>query len=404
MNLYIIIIVLILLILYNIQGTIVTSLSSNTEYSIGIVNNDITLKFTKLLVKLSKLNIKLIYYSKSNELLSDLNNNVIQFGIDNENNYLDGYLGLNSYKNNKLDNLRHITGIYYNYYYFITNIISNNNLNNISNIHDLKDFYKNNKRHFIVGTEELYSVSFNGLMILLYMYGLKPINISSRDKNKVYDEYTIFYMNLDIDTLMNDFNNNKCDGIFLLNIYNYSYIRKLIDNKDVLFLDITFKDTPLDRLYNYFYTKNVTISNYNEDLDSTYTFVSKSVKFVLLSNNKVDNNVVYKLTETYYKNNTILINNLLENDSENSYNTEEHNIFEPIDMIFSDTNSKIHPGAHKYIESLGFIIKKKNPLFKPISNIFLDDSELQLDFYENNKKTIKHYWKYDKIGLNNFLI
>ena len=404
MNLYIIIIVLILLILYNIQGTIVTSLSSNTEYSIGIVNNDITLKFTKLLVKLSKLNIKIIYYTKSTELLSDLNNNVIQFGIDNENNYLDSYLGLNSYKSNKLVNLRHITGIYYNYYYFITNILSKNNLNNISSIHDLKDFYKNNKRHFIVGTEELYSVSFNGLMILLYMYGLKPINISSRDKNKVYDEYTIFYMNLDIDTLMNDFNNNKCDGIFLLNIYNYSYIRKLIDNKDVLFLDITFKDTPLDSLYNYFYTKNVTISNYNEDLDSTYTFVSKAVKFVLLSNNKVDNSIVYKLMESYYKNNTILINNILENDSENSYNTEEHNIFEPIDMIFSDNNSKIHPGAYKYIKSLGFIMNQQTSIFESNINIFLDNSELQLDLYENNKKTIKNYWKYDKIGLNNFLI
>ena len=403
MNLYIIIIFLILLIIYNIQGTIVKSFESNIEYTIGIINNDITLKFTKLLVKLTKLNIKIVYYTKSKELLSDLNNNVIQFAIDNENNYLDSYFGLNSYKE-KFINLRHITGVYYNYYYFITNIINKSNLNNITDIHDLKNFYKNNKRHFIVVTEEINSISFNGLMILLYMYGFKPINISSRDKNKVYDDNTIFYMNTDIDTLISQFNNNKCDGIFLLNIYNYRYIRKLIDNKDVLFLDITFKNTPLDSLYNYFYTKNVTISNFNEDLDSTYSFVSKAVKFVLLSNNKVKNNIVHKLIETYYKNNTILINNLLETDSENSYNTDEHNIFEPIDMIFSDNNTKIHHGAYNYIKSLGFIFNKKNNSFQKNNAIFSNNSEIRDGFYENNKNSIKYYWKYDKIGLNKFII
>ena len=403
MNLYIIIIILILLIIYNIQGTIAKSFDSNTKYTIGIINNDITLKFTKLLVKLSKLNITIVIYDKSKELLTDLNNNVIQFCIDNENNYLDSYFGLNSYKSNKLLNLRHITGIYYNYYYFITNIISNNNLNNISNIHDLKDFYKNNKRHFIVGTEEPNSVSFNGLLILLYMYGLKPIHIQHRDTNKVYDDDTIFYMNYDIDTLIQQFTENKCDGIFLLNIYNYSYIRHLIDTKDVLFLDITFKNTPLDSLYSYFYTKNVTISNFSEDLDSTYSFVSKAVKFVLLSNNNTNNDIVYKLIETYYKNNTILINNVLENDSENSYNLEDHNIFEPIDMIFSDNNTKIHQGAHKYIKSLGFIFNKKHSSVDSNNTQELDNSEIHQDVYENNN-SIKYYWKYDKIGLNKFII
>jgi len=388
MNLYIIIIFLIILILYNIQNRVTKSFDNNIEYSIGIINNDITLKFTKLLVELSSMNIKIISYTKNKELLEDLNNNKIQFAIDNENNYLDSYLGLNNYKNNKLVNLRHVTGVYYNYYYFITNIINKNDLTVINNIDDLKNFYTINNRHFIVGTEEIGSVSFNGLMILLYMYGFNPVNILNKNDNEEYDKNTIFYINYNIDTLIQNFNENKCDGIFIVNIYNYNYIRELIDTKDVLFLDTTFKNTPLDSIYSYFYTKTISISNFNEDLDSTYSFVTKAVKFVLVSNNKVNNDIVYKLIQSYYQNNTILINHLLENNIENEYNREDHNIFEPIDMIFSDKNSKIHKGAYKYIKSLGFILSQSQK------------NQLELD----SNTQLKHYWKYDKIGLNNFLI
>jgi TRAP-type uncharacterized transport system substrate-binding protein len=384
MNLYIIIIFLIILILYNIQNRVTQSFDNNIEYSLGIINNDITLKFTKLLVELSSMNIKIISYTKNKELLEDLNNNKIQFAIDNENNYLDSYLGLNNYKNNKLVNLRHVTGVYYNYYYFITNIINKNDLNVINNIDDLKNFYKTNNRHFIVGTEEIGSVSFNGLMILLYMYGFNPVNILNKNDSEKYDKNTIFYINYNIDILIHNFNENKCDGIFIVNIYNYNYIRELIDTKDVLFLDTTFKNTPLDSIYSYFYTKSISISNFNEDLDSTYSFITKAVKFVLLSNNKVNNDIVYNLIQSYYQNNTILINHLVEND----YNSEDHNIFEPIDMIFSDKNSKIHKGAYKYIKSLGFILNQSQK------------NQLELD----SNTQLKHYWKYDKIGLNNFLI
>jgi len=383
MNLYIIIIFLIIFILINIQKDIFTSIDVKDKYIIGILKNEKTIKFTTLLLKLANSNIDIVLYDKSSKLLTDLNKNIIQFGIDNENNFLDSYLGLNAYKNNKLLNLRYISGIYYNYYYLITNIIHDDKLNQISNVHDLKLFYNTYKRHLIIGTEDKNSESFNGLMILLYMYGFKPIDILKKDDNLEYEDNVVFYVNYDIDSLINKFNNNVCDAVFIINIYNYEKIRSLIDKKDVLFLNITFNNTILNDIYSYFYNKNISISNFSEDLDSTYSFETKAVKLLLLSNNKTNNKVVNTLIKTYYENNIFLINNLIGNDLD-----EEHNIFEPIDMIYINENIKIHKGAYKYMKSLGFI---------------LDDNvkkQLELSKYEN----FKNYWKYDKIGLNKFVL
>ena len=215
------------------------------------------------------------------------------------------------------------------------------------------------------------------------MYGFTPVNINSKDSNKKYSEHTVFYANYNIDDLIHKFNKNNIDAIYLVNVYNYNKIRSILNEKDVIFLDITFKNTIFNDIFsNYFYNKTLTISNMDEDIDSTYTFETKANRILLIGNNMTDKNIVEEVIKKYYTHNNTLINELLENNKKDI----DHNTFEPIDMVYINKYIKLHEGAYKYMKSLGFIINEN------IKN------KLEINKNEN----LKNYWKYDKIGLNTF--
>jgi len=388
MNLYIIIIVLVLFILYYIQSDIFKKISFTNTYIIGIPNNNNIKKFIKIFLEiLGNDSITLKIYDSHYTLLNDLNASKINFGITYENNLLESQLGLNMYRNNKLSDLQFVSGLFYNYQYFITNILykDENKIEPLSVVHDIKHFYTIYNRHFIIGTEQTMSESYNGLLVLLYMYGLNPVNINDKDDNITYSDNTIFIANYDIDELMIKFKKNDIDGIYLINIYNYKKIRDIIDDKDVIFLNITYENTIFNDIYsNYYFDKTITISNLSNDIDSTYTFETKMNRIVLISNNTTDNKIVNTLINSYYINNNILINTLLENNK----NTLEHFTFEPIDMIYVNKYIKIHEAAYNYMKSLGYIIDTK--------------TKNSLDV--NKNENYKHYWKYDKIGGKEFII
>ena len=387
MNLSIIILFLVILILYNIQSNIFTKITYTNEYTLGITNNNNVIRFTRLFLQLTDLKINIKNYSDSSKLLEDVNNNTIDFAITNEDNLMDSHLGLNSFSNNKLDNLRFITGLYYNYQYFLTDLIHSDTNKSIylKDINDIKNFYTIYNRHIIIGTEETYSDSFMSLIILLYVYGFNPINIKSKDTSKKYSENTVFYANYNSDELFDKFNKNGIDAIYIVNIYNYSKIRELINTKDVLFLDVNYNNTIFNDVFsNYFYKKNITISNFSEDLDSTYSFETKASRILLICNKNTNKDAVENLIKLYYTNNNMIINKLLENSDLN----EEHTTFEPLDMAYINKYIKIHEGSYNYMKQLGFIIN--------------DSIKKQITL--NNNENYKHYWKYNKIGLNKFTL
>ena len=359
MNLYIIIIVLVLFILYYIQYDIFKKISFTNTYIIGIPNNNNIKKFIKIFLEiLGNDSITLKIYDSHYTLLNDLNASKINFGITYENNLLESQLGLNMYRNNKLSDIQFVTGLFYNYQYFITNILykDENKIEPLSVVHDIKHFYTIYKRHFIIGTEQSSSESYNGLLVLLYMYGLNPVNIIDKDDNIPYSDNTVFIANYEIDELMIKFKKNDIDGIYLINIYNYKKIRDIIDDKDVIFLNITYNNTIFNDIYsNYYFDKTITISNLSNDIDSTYTFETKMNRIVLISNNTTDNKIVNTIINSYYINNNYLINILLENNKK----TLEHFTFEPIDMIYVNKYIKIHDSAYNYMKSLGYIIDNK---------------------------------------------
>ena len=182
---------------------------------------------------------------------------------------------------------------------------------------------------------------------------------------------------------MLNFTKNLIDGIFLINIYNYTKIREAINIKDVLFLNITFNNTIFNDIYsNFYYNKTITISNYNEDIDSTYSFKTKTNRILLVTNKNEDEKVVEKLMKTYYVKNNYLINILIGNINISN----EHSIFEPLDMMYVNKYINIHKGSYNYMKELGFIVN--------------EGTRKQLSLNNNDK--FNHYWKYNKIGLDEF--
>ena len=386
MNLDIIIIIAIIFIVYNLQGNIVKKITLVEDNTIGIIDYNENLSyFTNLLVKLLDTKVKIKKYKSFKSLIEDLNQNTIQFAVLPENNLVDSALGLSEYKGNVKKNLRFVTGLYYNYQYFITNKIYRDEEKSFQLISpsDLLNFYKIYNRNLILATEKVGSESFSNLMMLLNMYGFKAVNIEKFDKSKKYSENTVFYKTEDIDSILADLLKNRVDGIFINSYYNNTKVRELIDKKDVIFLDLDYQNTIFNDLFsNYFYDKTINISNLEEDLDSVYSFKTKANRLVLVANNLTSEKSVANIVQKYYENNNYLINNLIENKDIH----KEHMIFEPIDMIYVNKYIQIHSSAFKYFENLGFIIDEK--------------AKNKLEFITNDK--FKHYWKYNKIGLNKF--
>lgn len=386
MNLDIIIIIAVIYIVYSLQGNIFKKITLIEDNTIGIIDYNENLSyFTNILVKLLDTKLKIKKYKSFEGLTEDLNKNTIQFAVLPENNLVDSALGLSEYKNNVKKNLRFVTGLYYNYQYFITNKIYRNKEKSLKVLSpkDLLNFYNIYKRHLILATEEVGSESYSNLMMMLYMYGLKGVDIEKFDKSTKYSENTVFFKTENIDSIMADLLKNRVDGIFINSYYNNTKVRELIDKKDVIFLDLDYQNTIFNDLFsNYFYDKTINISNVEEDLDSVYSFKTKANRLVLVANNLTSEKSVTNIVQKYYENNNYLINNLIEN----SDIDKEHMIFEPIDMIYVNKYIKIHSSAFKYFENLGFIID--------------ENAKNKLEFITNDK--FKHYWKYNKIGLNKF--
>ena len=95
-------------------------------------------------------------YDNYFELIEELNSFKIDFAIVPEDYYMDSFLGLNVFKNNKYENNRFMMGAYFNNFYMISDIFYMDNTKEsiMANFGDILNFKKINNRNFIIGTEE----------------------------------------------------------------------------------------------------------------------------------------------------------------------------------------------------------------------------------------------------------
>lgn len=388
------IIIIVLFLVKYTYSNILTSIDTTKSYSIGIIKNEGDIStISKLLASYASrenINIKIFSFDNNKKLLEALNRNDVNFSIQDEDYVIDSILGLNMFDNKPLKNLRFICGLFFNYYYFITDILYKDESKQIKieNVEDIRNFYSIYQRHFVIGTEEIGSISFSNLIVLLYMYGFKPVNIIKRDATKTYDSNTIFYSLGSIDKIFQKFNQDLIDGIFVMRTNNNTYITQTSNDKDVIFLNITFNNTIFDKLFSlYFYKTRLQI---NESIDSVQDLVNQSSfetrmsRVLLITNKYMKENIGQKLCEIYFKHNNYIINRLTHN-VENS----EHNYFEPIDLIHINKNILYDEHTKKYLQDLGFLMI--NPTQEQ-----LKDAEI------NDLNKYNYYWKYKKIGINRF--
>ena len=185
MNSYILIIIIILIFVYRNYSNILDTIDTKKSYIIGIIENDVDIKLiVDLIITISNLNLYVKIYDSNKAMLKDLNNGNINFVINFEDTIIDSVLGINSYNKNELSNINFVSGLYYNFYYFISDIYykDKSQIDKITDVEDLYNFYELNNRHYIIGTENTNSVSFSSMLLMLYLYGFKPLDIKKRKK------------------------------------------------------------------------------------------------------------------------------------------------------------------------------------------------------------------------------
>ena len=394
MNSSIFLIIIILLVLYNLKGRFLDIYNDSPKYKLGIISNNEIVSFADNYINYVNSNdinnnFELIGYDSSKSLLDDINNGKIDFAINYEDSVVNSCLGLNN--NDKLDNIQFICGLYFNYIYFMVDVFYNNidRTAYIKNIEELGNFYDIYKRNIIIGTEKEGTVSYNHLMKLLRIYGYEPKiidktnlkNSSNESKSNsipTSETKTIYiYTASTTDKLYELYTNNLIDGIFVIKNHNDRNIFEIIDNKDVNFIGIPDKQNILQNIFSYYDKTLVLYSKDEESLVNQYMVETKGIRIVLVSNRNTPREINYDLIKTYFTNNTFLINRLLYN----KYSVKPHYLFKPIDMVYINKYIPISGGAKQYMQELGFI-RNNNP--------------------KTNKFNI--YWKYDKIGLNKFIL
>tara|TARA_B110001469_G_scaffold125884_1_gene142203 strand:- start:992 stop:2317 length:1326 start_codon:yes stop_codon:yes gene_type:complete len=404
----------------------------NFIYVIGVYKHSIVdKKFASNIIDLAhERDIAMIVKEYDNYfiLLRECNSYDIDFAILPEDFYVDSCLGLNVFKEQRYINNQYMISLYFNYMYLISAVVYIDTSKNqkFTTFSQILNFRKVYSRNYIIGTESSQSNSYSNLILILSVYGITPINIDDIEDIE-YEDNVIFYKHLSKSELHKYMLNKKVDGIFVMDIQNSRFVSTIMKTTNSLFINFDFENTIFDDVFsNYYSKKKLGINNfytndtdtyfqknnrtpkdkityYNDD-DLNYSntqkpvdldkslknimsnigeFDTRSIRTVLVSNDQIDKEIVYKITELILRNNNFLINKVLYN----KFSNTEHDLFEPIDIIYIDKNIRYHEGSRKLYEEMKFITFDKDELTKMEA-----DSEDKFDVY----------WNYSKIGLNNF--
>ena len=367
MNGLFIVLLVLLAIIYITYNNMFDTVIVNYIYVVGVYKDSVYDKhFTFILIKLCKMiGINLIFkeYDSYLEIVQSCNNHEIDFAIIPEDYLVDSYLSLHSLGGSEaLTNNRFMVGLYFKYIYCCSNrfVIDKTQQTFMADISHLAEFKTINKRHFIMGTEETTSMSFNLMMIIFRMYGMNLVNVN--DIDNIDNDNTIRYQTLKKETLIKKYIDGEIDGIFIVDIQNTSFFKPLANYPDLLFLNLNLENTGIfDELLDYIYKKNryksqSLLSEQSNSISNNNSIVTRSYRNIMISNDKIDSDIVYKITNVILRNNNMILNKLVKNKTD----TNEHNFFSPIDIIHLNKNIPYHNGSKKLYEEMKFIYYKKD--------------------------------------------
>ena len=362
-----------------LRDTIIFGYSNNYTYNTiaRVINKRTSLE-----------NIKL---ENNFETLKKINNGEIEFGLCQEDIL---YRSLNN-KQNQLNNLRGICGLVEDYLMIFVN--ENTKIDTIS---DFSRGLDKISRNYVIGLDIKNSDADYYFKILMEAYGirLKEYNLSGENINIKSND--LLYINKDMNTILNLYNNYIIDGVFMFSSIDNVYLRNIVKQKKVKFISTNDKSYSLnkeiDNVLKLLYNKSLDTSLFYDEFIKGDLIDFKMSKIVFVTNKNIDEKRVYNFIKMIYENFLEIKKEMTEIKKDKFYSKAYSDDFIPIEMAYLNKFIPYHNGAHKYLMDLGFITNNKNPKCMD----FIGKSRCVLDDEEINKKN--YYWKYDNIGLKEF--
>lgn len=335
--------------------------------------------------------LKNIKFENNFETLKAINSGEIEFGLCQEDIL---YRALNN-RQNQLNNLRGICGLVEDYL-----IIFVNENTKIDTISDFSRGLDKINRNYVIGLDIKNSDADYYFKILMEAYGIRLKEYNLYGENKNIRKNDLLYVNKDLNTILNLFNSNIIDAVFLFSSIDNVYLRNIIKQKRVKFISTNDKSYSLnkevDNVLKLLYNKSLDTSLFYDDIVKGDLIDFRMSKIVFVTNKNIDEKRVYNFIKMIYENFLEIKKKMTEIKKNKFYSKAYSDDFIPIEMAYLNKFIPYHEGAHKYLMDLGFITNNKNPKCMD----FIGKSRCVLDDEEINKKN--YYWKYNKIGLKEF--
>lgn len=386
MLLFFIIVIVVSLIHYSYNHIITENVEKyNYKLTSGVLNGtyDIFMKTLQLEMrdKIPNVSFSKEISTGSIKNLISVKNYQSDFSLSQEDLFFDSIMGLNAFKKLKkpFKNLRFVSGAYFEKAHFIVPDTENNKINSFIDL-------TNSKKKIVIGVGPKQSGSEFNFILMCLLNNINPGNIDNPNKErggKKPSEY-IFYKNLPMNQMFNEFYNGNLDGIYLMTGTKNVFIANLVNKMDVRFIDLINNNSKLLKtaFRSYFYEKSINLGDYYKEAENQNIIPTIGLRVILFTHDKTPDNIVYEVVKDLYLKNHVYRYSI--NPSEIKYYTNE---YEPLDLAFCKEEYKIHPGARK------FFIEK---------NLISTQKRFENDLGNYHEEVLRNYWKYPSIESKTF--
>ena len=310
-----------------------------------------------------------------------VNKRLTDFSLAQEDLFFDSVMGLNAFKKlkNPYNNLRFVSAAYFEKAHFIVPDTEENNINSFIDL-------VSSNRKIVIGVGPKSSGSEFNFILMCLLNGINPGNIDNPKEKRGGKEPSknIFYKNLPMNQMFNDFYDGKLEGIYLMTGTKNVYIANIVNRMDVKFIDLINDNSPLLKtaFKSYFYEKRINLGDYYAEAQNQDLIPTIGLRVILFTHDKTPDNVVYEMVKDLYSKNYIY--RYAVNPSEIKYYTNE---YEPLELAFCKEEYTIHPGARK------FYMEK---------NLISTQTRFKNDLGNYHNEVLRNYWKFPSIGEKTF--
>ena len=361
---YILIIIVIFSLVYYKYNNLFTEITTTKIYSMGTgLDKSPYHNFGQLVQNNVSYEMEVKISEGSIENILKIENNELDFALCQEEIAFDAVSKLGAFANKEFKNINFVCGIYFEFMHFI---VKNKKQVSIQ-INTVDDLRKSNNYKIGIGPKN--SGSYNNFFLISKLFNLVPISLEEKSAKN-----TVYYVTGTYNELFNQFVNDELDGLFIVSSPNNIYIKNLVKNDDVTFLDISDNVLLTDLFSQYFYKKQIDLSNYYTEIIKQDTIGTLASRAILICNKNVEQPIVAETIR-----NVFLLQNII-----NPYDD-----YTPIEMAFCRNAFTLHNGAKQYLKSIGLVSGDTQYSY-------------DLNFYAEN--VVKNYWTHDKIGNKLFSI